>query len=741
MESNHIKWGEPLIVSTKLSEKFKGVLKAIELSAHFARVELRKIDNSPTEVVVVNVSDGSYGPKNKAGLKRTETIAITFSPSRLFPWEVRPLRRDFPVTLHQNQTADKEPKSLCLYSQSWKSVERSWTPVNFLQRILWWLRETANETLHKNDQGIEQLFYHNGMQLVLPHNFFDESSRSSAPYTIEKVDSTGTNTMTLIATKQPSVEKNVEWDHLCLLVPQIANMPVANLPTTLGSLHDTLVSRNSALLAVLINSIKQFFELPKESGTQADDNRKCLLILQVPRVRGENIERCDTLGFLIDHTVQDIGLATGALFQAPGDIAVYVDHTLNDDKDDWRHIEICPIEIKHKFTAKNARLMSGIDDEKTDIKGVLAGVGSLGSALANLWSRIGWGEWCYIDDDIIQPHNIVKHIANAHHIGVPKASLTCHLTRVTFEQDISQGFVADVTDKDAAIAHVLNDSDVIVDVTTTVYVPRELSLRNNIARTLSAFITPSGKSAVLLTEDSARKHRLANIEAQYYRAILNDDWGEAHLQLSRSQRVGGGCRDVSNIISYEDVTMFSAILSKQIRHNVKHSVSSIQVWHCNSDQDIHYNIINVWPHKTEDFGDWVVHWDDGFRDELQVLREKSLPCETGGVILGIVDTASKQIQLVIGLPAPIDSECSKTHFYRGSEGLNELICDCQSKTANMIGYVGEWHSHPGGHGATPSLDDVALIAKLTKNMQRDGLPALMVIISDDELTVSKVASL
>nr|WP_228718854.1 hypothetical protein [Klebsiella pneumoniae] len=45
------------------------------------------------------------------------------------------------------------------------AVERNWTPERFIERIFWWLRESAEQRLHREDQPLEQLFYMSPYQL------------------------------------------------------------------------------------------------------------------------------------------------------------------------------------------------------------------------------------------------------------------------------------------------------------------------------------------------------------------------------------------------------------------------------------------------------------------------------------------------------------------------------------------------------------------------------------------------
>ena len=53
----------------------------------------------------------------------------------------------------------------------------------------------------------------------------------------------------------------------------------------------------------------------------------------------------------------------------------------------------------------------------------------------------------------------------------------------------------------------------------------------------------------------------------------------------------------------------------------------------------------------------------------------------------------------------------------------------------VVNYIGEWHSHPPRHGASPSWDDLTLVAELGDVLARDGEPALMMIKAEHEFSV------
>ena len=135
------------------------------------------------------------------------------------------------------------------------------------------------------------------------------------------------------------------------------------------------------------------------------------------------------------------------------------------------------------------------------------------------------------------------------------------------------------------------------------------------------------------------------------------------------------------------------------------------------------------------FGDLTVYYDDGLVAHLKQLRLAALPNETGGVLLGYHDFNVGAIVLVDALSAPSDSRSNPGSFERGTAGLMQAVREASVRTAGIVGYVGEWHSHPPGHSATPSRDDLIQLAEISLGMHGDGLPALQLIVGENEIQV------
>jgi integrative and conjugative element protein (TIGR02256 family) len=139
--------------------------------------------------------------------------------------------------------------------------------------------------------------------------------------------------------------------------------------------------------------------------------------------------------------------------------------------------------------------------------------------------------------------------------------------------------------------------------------------------------------------------------------------------------------------------------------------------------------------------DWAIFYDEGLLDDIRVARGRALPAETGGVLVGIVDVDRKVILVVDALSPPADSTGSRAEFFRGVDGLTDRLREVCAITRDQVRYVGEWHTHPRCHGATPSSTDLAQLEFLRVQLGREGIPPVMMIMGEQgEAVVSAFRS-
>ncbi|MDR5804972.1 Mov34/MPN/PAD-1 family protein [Caballeronia sp. LZ001] len=676
------------------------------------------------------------------------------NPARHTPHEARALRVDFPATGHQNGVSLGQPASLCLYFEPWSAVELTWTPVKHLERVLWWLRETARETLHRSDEPLERLHFVSPYQIVLPADF---RHHVAAPDECLGLVATSRrdNSKVLRGFFQPrtaakTAGNDLGLDTLVVKVPPMVSVRIERDPDSLGELHDQLARYGSTFLEPLIGSTGT--ALPA-SGLPLYNTgcRNTLLVIQVPVAPDIHSAptRVDVLGFIVrGSTLAQLGVACGAYIDGK-DGNAYRDVLVNPGGNDgtathvvesWRALRIEPVDVRIAFSVPDARRASGLSAEDSEFEGVLAGVGALGSCLAELWCRQGWGHWTYIDDDTLFAHNLVRHAGEDEHIGWAKVDAVRDVAmRVRPRECPPLALLAKVNDSmNAPVAQALGMAALLVDATTTLEVPRDLSTSESVPRSVSAFLTPSGRASVTLLEDAERSIRLDSLEAQYYRAILNSGWGDDHLTGHLgSYYVGAGCRDLSGVLSQDVVHLHGATLARQIRLLSSGSAAQIRIWTLDEQNGgLTADIVPVERSHACRQGNWSVVWDEGLEKKLHALRTGLLPRETGGIVLGTIDQKRRSVYLVDVLPEPPDSTGSETAFVRGAASTSESVERAAALTANIVGYVGEWHSHPAHASSVPSTTDNGLLSYLAESLAADWVPAVMVIAGERDISIS-----
>jgi len=742
MEITYYDWGGA--VSSDLDHFDKNVQElymACRDNSSCEIIELRADPENQSQSIIVELGDGSFEIENPVGIHRVERLALTYTTIKDFHWEVRLLRKDFPLTIHQNHVPAEEPRSICLYIEPWEIVERSWTPHLFLKRILWWLKATADGKIHGNDQPIEQLFFSSPYNVLLPEGHFISEENTHKKLLFNPINYEGTRTTTLIgaySNNAPQSNGHV-YVSVSLLLNPVENGPIEEYPHTLGKLQELLEQRGSSVLAPLKEAV---LELVNEDGIESRPDKKevILLLLGIPRSRNGEIERTETLGFLVDSELSSLGEKLSVLVKFPGQNKFYRDTSLlgKSQSEEWKTLQVLPVNVKCYPSKKDIRSYSGLNPDDDGPNGIIAGVGALGGLLAKIWESECWGKWSYVDNDLIEAHNITRHISPHDGIGHPKSlvvnSIVSNIHQINEARE-PRYFVTDILSDDEALVDTINESDLLVDATTTLHVPRDISFKDHYPRTASVFLTPSGMASAMLLEDTKRAVRCNSLEAQYYRAVLDSDWGKEHLlgHLGRYW-VGAGCREITLSMSDELVHLHAATLARQLRKSASQEEAKICIWDYQDETGglVPYNV-PVFHSRSAQIAGWKIIWDDGFIGSARKYRAEVLPDETGGILFGIIDQKDRTVSLVKACSAPDHSKSTLSSFERAAYLSTEILDICHERTAGNVTYIGEWHSHPPSSGALPSQDDLGQLKFISSELQTEGMPALMMIIAESQV--------
>lgn len=716
---------------------------AIEKSRTFELVELGKLNfgSYSGEVLVVELSCDAVPTRNPVGIEYRERLAIVVRPGAASIPQVYPLRSNFPDVWHRNSPLPGFPPDLCLYFEPVRSTLRTFTPESFLKRIEWWVQATANETLHAADQPVEQLFFRTNYEVVLPSDY-EPRQQAGEPFYFSRIEERANRATTLVGAFHdetgPGVKPGAFSAFIQVELPPTVHRAVESSPTTLGELHNRMLREGINLHTFLADQVRSKF--PNGGAPKNSSPTFTTLLLRMPVLRelGGAVASIQYRAFFAPTAFFALGKSLGALFEADGKYfdAIGVLGSVA-AADEWQEVEIYDTEVLFQNDQASARRQSGVQGNGP--RGTILGVGALGSSIYDLWVRSGWGAWTIVDKDHVRPHNITRHTTTYAQVGKRKVDAVLERARdVAVGRTLIAGLEANVVEPHGTtLTEVLTKSDIVVDITTTLDYPRMASVNPEYARHVSLFISPSGGDAVILAEDASRKTTLLSLEAQYYRAMISSEWGSAHLRNNQGTFwSGAGCRDISVTLPYSSVLAHAATQSEQLMMLSEDERAAVRVW----VRDINTGSVQPYTIPVEEqvtyaLGPFTGYMDKGLETKLFNLRDASLPSETGGVLLGFWDFNINALVLVDALPAPSDSVANRESFVRGAAGLLEEIAEVRRRTAGIVSYVGEWHSHPQGVQTQPSTDDLAQLATLAARMAEDGMPVASLIVGEGEMNL------
>ena len=695
----------------------------------------RKLHRSEEEAVIFDV-EVELGQRTVHDIRRSERIAIVFSPSDAKAPEVLALRYNFPEVPHLNLREQEIPRSLCLFEATYDELKRCWTPVRFIERIREWLALTAKGRVHGDDQPLEPLLISFSGRIIIPFDLFTkETTEIPELLKIHAVDA-GSERTTLIAGPEDIELFQREKLSFVATVFQCNPQPhgvIHKRPQTLLEVHQFTEKAGLDLLEGLRKRLRDWqTNKPLKNMLEA----RLMLIISFPKTRGSisTIETTDIWAFLCVDTIGKLGVEIGVWGYKDGvpGILLPADQTKLGDK-----LLVDLFQPVSSFSRSLANTLNNLSERERN-KITAIGLGAIGSQVFMNLIRSGYGEWTLIDDDILLPHNLARHSLDGSAVGFSKAGCLAFVANRTIDgEPIAKAVVENVLNPQKRFEEVqkaLKEADVILDFSASVAVARYLArVVESPARRVSAFLNPSGSDLIIFAEDANRVTSLDYIEMQYYRCLIEEPEMENHLNRDDGRiRYANSCRDLSNLIPQDLVGMHASICGHAVRKAIRSEAAIISIWRAHlSDMSVRRLAFSPEPMIEHRIGDWRMCTDQKLLNKIFNARLIKLPNETGGVLVGSFDMQRKIVYVLDALPSPPDSKEWPTVYIRGCRGLRQQIARIARITEGGLEYVGEWHSHPQACDSKPSGDDHKVFSWLKNMMCEEGLPPLMLIAGDN----------
>ena len=721
----------------------KAVLAYLESIGEIARVSEARRHPGGVEMIIADIQTGA--PQRPAvEIERIEPIGIVFGPEATLP-TVMMLRDDFPDTEHQQLVPDGFPAAMCIDDRPWDEARLTWTPAEMLQRIHLWFRRAARGELHDPHQPVDPFFGLSPLQVVIP------ASVLSNPEGVELV---GFRTVpddpdlftVMPAGLMPNAADTYRLIPVTYCVPPERMSRMRKAPRDLSALGAILRGRGVDMLGDLKTRMRVW--AGSEEKDRARLNGVLAIIVAFPIVSPDGSERpglLDLRAFITLKSLGEIGVALGQLHAHEGAAASGFARAIPAGDIDEAALAGCPVQmaqVHRAFDLDWAATLAGRAG-RDPRKVVLVGAGAIGSHVAEYLVREGRFDWTIVDDDQFLPHNLARHTLRAMDNGHVKASaLANHLNSIfkpTTEAPVARSIDANVLrlgPREAELNEAFAAASVIIDASASVAVSRRLADLDVSGRQASVFFNPSAEAVVALVEPEDRSLTLRDLEGQYYRAVLQRPELERHLTaIGERFAYTGACRTVTNRVPESRIALLSSLAAAGLAQALGNPGGAIRVWSTDPDGRVTVSDPKVAPVSRHALLDWEITVDADAHAQMIALRDRALPNETGGAVIGIVDSLARKVHLVEPLPAPPDSKGSPSGFERGIAGLSDDVTGKLSRTMDQTQYIGEWHSHPPNYPLSPSPTDVAQLCRSALNAALESLPALSFIVGDEGLNV------
>lgn len=729
---------------------------------------------------IFEVSIDTHGITSRSGLRVRDRERFEFVVRESFPFAPPTVR--VPHTRWAGTPHVQWGSQLCIYAAP--SVE--WNPADGMRglivRLMHWLERAADGTLdpdgHPLHPPVAYSDYDNGWIVIRP-NLGDRVPWASQAETRqaatlfawcarlgERVDVL--EWLTFDEVREKVLSEDLVAQHtsgmpfFVMPVVLVSNELGFEYPSTAAVLARHLeasgVSEDDLLWSITTAALLTSY-VETRSGWQ-DADAPVALILGTPSRRLEGTER---LAHLVAWRFDDLGtdisrllgeLEIDSLEPLKGRVAELAGKWIDLAKATW----MVTFEDRPEVTRRR-----DVNTASSWLRGkrvLIFGCGALGAPIAEHCVRAGVSALTVVDDSAVSPGVLVRQPYIDADIGIAKSTaLARRLSRIRSDLSVHHA-VGDVVKKYLTKSSSPPDFDLVVDATADVGVRAALEYvrarrREQWPPVVSVLlghdanrglVTVSARSATGAAHDILRRTAITarGSEVAEWSNIADDFFPDpARTEMFFPEP---GCSEPTFIGSSVQVVALASmlfvdalsVLSGNENTGQQHPMTATAVRLPGTAATSNAVERLSWPndHVAVDVDSTTeVRISQRALSEMRAEvrrgnRLRGARIETGGMLLGSFDDATRCLFIDLATGPPPDSRLSALYFQHGTEGSQEIIDHYRTKNANRMGFVGMWHTHPFGP-AYPSATDQAGMGSIVA-LDGAGRRALMLILGGSQ---------
>lgn len=372
---------------------------------------------------------------------------------------------------------------------------------------------------------------------------------------------------------------------------------------------------------------------------------------------------------------------------------------------------------------------------------MIIGNGAVGSKVSMSLARMGLGKQTIIDNDLILPHNFIRHSLTPDSIKIfgSKAIAQANVINYMYEEGIAKAQSKNLIE---LTADEFKKENYIIDCTASNVALRFLEEANlGKSRLIRTEIALDGELGITFVEGIDRNPDIMDMRVDLY--YLSTSIKEIDRWLSRGSndkleyqdfQIGCGCSSDTMKIDDALISNHASIVPMRMKNKFNNNgeiiINRIDE---NNLSNNYCKLITILPRRKFVNNDWTIRISEDKLSEMNLLVSLS-ENETGGIFIGNIDKATKIIRIV-DFYIPEDNKGTPTGLVRGFKGIKQFLKSISKSTGNQITYAGEWHSHPHGE-IEMSSTDLHTLTELSTSLGILSIPAVMAIFNEKDVKIN-----